>query len=400
MVSKKAAKKILNAYFNLRFPGSFQGLPVFRKSLKQNLNIDISHRALQRLLKSSLYYQVNVTKAKRFKKRPFYSRGVGIEAFTDTVFIGLKPSEENQFKRFIFLMVVDVHSRMMYATQIDGQVKPESLRQAYTRLFKQGMPKFPIIRCDRDPSLNKLAPAYFANQGILLRARRSAHHMIFLEGIIRNVKRKFVQNLRKNEPRSGWTAKKLKRALQDVVYSYNHSESSSHGRTPISVNSPIFDPFLREALYGPQNSLQPFEVFYKEQLKLRKKANTPDAKEKKPNFNEGKDQFKKGSLVYIDYVDDYQVSRKYNVKRGPIYEISEVNTLQRPFLYKLKDIHTEKEAYGWYYGRELARADLSTDLEVEEVLKRKHLKNGKTLIYCKFKHHDSSFNRWIEEGEQ
>ena len=158
MVSKEEAKKILNAYFDLRFPGGYQGIPVFRKSLQQNLNINISHQALQRLLKSSLYYQVNVTTAKRFKKRPFSSRGVGIEAFTDTAFIAIKTDQENQSRRFIFLLAVDVHSRYMYASKIEGQVKPESLKQAFSNLFKQGMPKFPIIRCDRDPSFNKLAP--------------------------------------------------------------------------------------------------------------------------------------------------------------------------------------------------------------------------------------------------
>ena len=141
----------------------------------------------------------------------------------------------------------------------------------------------------------------------MLRARRSVHHMGFLEGIIRNIKRKFIQNLRKNEPRSGWTEKKLERALSDVTYSYNNTVSSSHGRTPASVNSSLFDPFLREALYGHQAKLQPFEVFYKEQLKLRKKANTPDKPSEKPNFDERKDDFKKGSLVYIDYIDDYQI---------------------------------------------------------------------------------------------
>ena len=142
MVSKKLAKKILNAYSDLRFPGSFQGIPVFRKSLKDNRNITISHQALQRLLKSSLHYQVNVTKAKHFKNRPFYSRGVGIECYTDTVFVALRPNEEGRSRRFIFLVTVDVHSRMLYSTKIDGEVKPESLKQAYTRLFKQGMPKF------------------------------------------------------------------------------------------------------------------------------------------------------------------------------------------------------------------------------------------------------------------
>ena len=133
MVSKKLAQKILNAYFDLRFPGSFQGIPVFRKSLQQYLGITISHGALQRLLKSSLHYQVNVTKAKRFKKRPFYSRGVGIEAYTDTVFISLK-SEGQKQARFIFLVVVDVHSRMLYATKIDGQVSPPQIIEA-DRIF-------------------------------------------------------------------------------------------------------------------------------------------------------------------------------------------------------------------------------------------------------------------------
>ena len=130
MVSQKLAKKILNAYYDIRFPGSFGGVPVFRKSLQKNRGITISHRALQRLLKSSLHYQVNVTKAKRFKTRPFYSQGVGIEGFTDTAFIGLKPDGQNNFRRFIFLLVVDVHSRMLYATTIEGEVKPESLKQA------------------------------------------------------------------------------------------------------------------------------------------------------------------------------------------------------------------------------------------------------------------------------
>ena len=63
MVSKKLAKKILNAYYDLRFPGSFGGIPVFRKSLQKNRGITISQQALQRPLKTSLHYQVNVTKA-------------------------------------------------------------------------------------------------------------------------------------------------------------------------------------------------------------------------------------------------------------------------------------------------------------------------------------------------
>ena len=63
----------------------------------------------------------------------------------------------------------------------------------------------PSIQCDQDPYFNKLAATYFTDKGILLRARRSVYHMGLLDGIIKSLKRKFVKNLRKNEPRSGWT---------------------------------------------------------------------------------------------------------------------------------------------------------------------------------------------------
>ena len=60
------------------------------------------------------------------------------------------------------------------------------------------------------------------------------------------------------------------------------------------------------------------------------------------------------------------------------------------------NIKTRKELHGWYYGRELARADLS-DLEIERVLKERMV-GGKKIIYAKFKNHDASFNRWIEKS--
>ena len=91
MVSKKKAKKIINAYYNPRFPGSMGRLPAFNNALKNKLNINISISALQRLLKTaSLHYQVNVILGKHFKHRPFYSRGNFIEACVYPVYINLK----------------------------------------------------------------------------------------------------------------------------------------------------------------------------------------------------------------------------------------------------------------------------------------------------------------------
>ena len=156
-----------------------------------------------------------------------------------------------------------------------------------------------------------------------------------------------------------WTEKRFEAALQDTISSYNATVSSSTGFPPASVNSPEFDPILRERLYGKNTKLQRFETFYTEQLKSWKKANTPRKAPKKANFKEGENDFKKGDSVFVDYEDDKFGRAGYKVQRGPILEISRVNVLTSPYLYKLMNPKTKKELHGWYYGRELARSDLS-----------------------------------------
>ena len=283
---------------------------------------------------------------------------------------------------------------MLYCTKLSS-VNPGNIKKAFSLLIKRGMPIFPIVRCDRDKSINKLANTYFASKGILLLSRRSKHHMGFLEGIIRSLKKKFMKNLRYNKNGKKWTEKRLEKALADVVYSYNHSVSSSHGMTPASCNYPEFDPELRLRLYG-ERKLQRFEDFYEETLNLHRRANTPRKSSSKPNYSEKPDSFKKSDLVYIDFEPPRAGRSAYNVQHGPIHIISRVNVQASPFLYKLKNISTGRELHGWFYGRELASAELS-DLEIERVEKQKTTKDKRKLIYVKYKGLDSSFNRWIEK---
>ena len=92
--------------------------------------------------------------------------------------------------------------------------------------------------------------------------------------------------------------------------------------------------------------------------------------------------------------------RAYEVQRGPLFRIARVNVLASPYLYKLFNMRSEKELYGWFYGFELAKGDLS-DLEVEKVIKEREKKtpSGKKLILVKYKGHDETFNRWIDKSE-
>ena len=401
MVNKKTRAKIIKNYTNLRFPGSYQGVSTFRQSLKDNLNIDVTHKALRKILKSFLPFQVNILKPKKFKKRANYSRGVYIECYCDIVFFPIPTNERNKngtlkTKNFLALFCVDVHSRMLYTTKV-ASVNPECLKKGFNRLFKKGMPTFSIMRVDRDKSLNLLANNYFANKGILLLVRRSIHHMGFMESIIRNVKKKFLKNLMENKNNNEWTEKRLERALADVTYSYNNTKNSKTGFTPASCNFPEFDPELRRRLYKEQK-IERFEDLYTETLRLHKKANTPEKNKNKPNFDESPNSFKRNDLVYIDFKKSRVGNTAYARQRGSIYKISRVNVQSSPYLYKLSSITTGKDLYGWYYGLELGRADLS-DLEIERIISRKTSPDKRKLIKVKFKGLDDSYNRWIEEPD-
>ena len=118
MVKNRLRKLILKKYYDLGFPASFGGLSTFKRALKDKLDIDISHAALRRVLKSSLPYQINVIKSKKFPTRPMYSQGCKIEAFADPLFVNL--DQRDAKKRFVFLILVDVHSRYLYTTKLAG----------------------------------------------------------------------------------------------------------------------------------------------------------------------------------------------------------------------------------------------------------------------------------------
>ena len=398
MVDPKLRKKILKLYYSLRYPGSFQGVNVFRKSLIENSDIHVTEKDLRRILKSSLPYQVNKVKPKKFKTRSQVSKGVGIEAYCDPVFFPYQSMDGDKkvYKNFHALFVCDIHSRYLWTYPLKS-INPHYLKVAFSTLFRNGMPKFSLIRCDLDKSLNTLTNTFFAKNDILLMQRRSLKHMAFLEGVIRNCKRRFVKNLRMAPADQEWTQKKLEAALRDVTFSYNNTESSSHGMKPAECNFPEFDPVLRKKLYGDQK-LERFETLYTQILERNQEANTP-REESEDNFKEGPNDFKKDDIVYIDFKERNVGSRAYAVRRGPLYRVSRVNVLADPYLYKLSSLTNEREQAGWYYGRELTKGNLS-DLEVEHVVKVREKKtpSGKKLIKVKYKDHDDSFNRWIERS--
>ena len=75
---------------------------------------------------------------------------------------------------------------------------------------------------------------------------------------------------------TGWTEKRLKVALADMVKSYNNTKNSKTGLTPASCNFPEFDPILREINCGVLEE-KPMLTYLKEM-----KLSSLDEREYKP----------------------------------------------------------------------------------------------------------------------
>lgn len=282
--------------------------------------------------------------------------------------------------RWPFLLVVDTTSRYIYTFSL-RVVSPPEVRKAFLHLFRNGMPYFPILRMDRDVTIKSLR-SFFEKKDMLIRPKRGIHKLSLLEPLMKVLKRKLIRHLKKHP--EDYSDGRRRDILQEATHSINNTVSSSHGRTPAQVNSPMMDPFLRKVLY-PNHKIQPFDVFLTEQLKLQKKVNTEDPVGKK-NMKEGPKDFRVNQTVYIDFESDGKLGRRYGIQRGKIYRVHRVETSSDPWLYQLKDLHN-RIIDGFFYGSELAHADLD-DLEVDKVIRKKKTADGRMLALVSFKGYD------------
>ena len=91
-VSKKKVNRILKIHKELRNSGSLLAATNFRKSLKQQFNIDISKAQLEKILRGDPQHLKYLIRPKRFPRRHYYSSGVGLEGLCDIVYLHLQKS--------------------------------------------------------------------------------------------------------------------------------------------------------------------------------------------------------------------------------------------------------------------------------------------------------------------
>ena len=120
---------------------------------------------------------------------------------------------------------------------------------------------------------------------------------MWLEPIIKTLKKKIIQHLRRQPQRKVYSSELLKKYLKEAVTSYNNTISNSHKITPKEAHNIELDPWHRKVQF-PKEKLIPFDRWYTAELKRQKKANTPNKKARE-NFDEK--VFRLGDHVFIDW---------------------------------------------------------------------------------------------------
>ena len=377
-LTKAQIRTILTKYFDLKFAGSFQSIKKFQEALERKLDLKVSLRKLTEILKNNAFYQTHVTRPKKYLVRKFSSRGCGLLAHADPCYLQL-PTKEI----FKFLTVCDSLSKMVYG-HVLKEVNPKELKMAFTALFKSPhyMSYYPVLVVDLDKSLSTLARPFFSSRHMLLRQKRGPQKLGYLEPVIRVLKKKLIQNIRRNK-RKYYSEKLLKTMLKEAVDSYNDTINSSHGHRPRQVHHPFFDPYLRKVQYGDE-PLVPFDRWYVEEMGRQKKVNTARPPQSKGNIKQDPNKYRVGDRVYIEY-EPNSVARSYFQRRRKVMKVVRVDTRSKPYIYQVAD-EQDRTARGYFYGAELSY--FPQNLQIQKIIRRKRGANGKMFGFAKFKDYD------------
>ena len=347
MVKSSTIKKVLKSYYDLEFSHSYGGLRSFFNAFREAYpRIKISFKEMKHVLQSEILYQTHKSRPSPILDRAIYSLGTGIECYIDTAFTRYGDTHE---KTLYWLIAQDIFSKFCYTTCIpEGpKINTESMTRALKRLFRQGLPKFNIVRCDLDSVFAACKPL-FAKRGTLLQVRRGKHYLSILDSTIKQFERKLSQFFLRRPNANP------KKALRAVTKGYNGSTHSRHTYAPNQVNSPLFDPILRHIMFPKHKQLEPFDKFLRRNLRLQKKVNTPSLTQNlAPGYKWR--EWRVGDRCLVNFSSKMALTRGYNVKRGLIMEIAQIFTQFTPYIYKLRYHSTKKLVPGYYGASELFR---------------------------------------------
>lgn len=356
-------KYLTDKYFDITWPGSFQG----SKKVSEQLKID-GFKVKRTLIQSWLDKQEVYALHKRIKKN-FVRGRVLVNSVLDQFDCDLAfmPGFEKENNNFIgFILAVDVLSRKIFTELIKNKT-PKEMLKCLTSIFKTSKPK--VLRTDRGKEWDNIKVKQFLKKNnVKLVLSTSDFKANYAEAAIKTLKSRLFKNMTySNTPI--WYNK-----LNDIVTSYNNTVHSAHGFKPNNVTK--------------ENA---FLVQYQEYKRRPNKSKLP--------LNPKPYKFSIGQSVRINYLKD-QFHRQYHITfSGEIFKIHRRYRRQGIPVYILKE-YDDSVLEGAFYGSQLIAVPDSEDsiFKIEKILTSRK-KAGQKQFLIQWKYYPKKYNSWVFEKD-
>jgi transposase InsO family protein len=355
---EKRKETLLNKiYYNPKHDASFGGLEkLYRAARATKNNLNISRNDVREWLRSQETYTLHKPVRKNYPRTRVFVAGIDDQFEAD---LGDFQSLSAQNDNYRFLLVcIDCFSKYAWVRAVKNKTGPV-VTSAFRDILEQGrVPNY--LHTDQGTEfLNSHFRKLMRQYGIQFFTTNSETKASIAERFIRTLKQKIYRY---------FTAENTVRyidALQDIVFSYNHTLHRSIKEIPANVTRK--NEFkVRQTLYG-EKKLNPKFKFNVGDLVKISKTRRPFEKA----YNQG-------------WTEENFTIAKQIARNPPVY--------------KIKDFGNEI-LDGIFYETELQKVVKKDDVYRVDSILRTRTRNGRKQYLVSWKNYPTKFNSWVDEKD-
>ena len=369
-------KQLANLYYAAGDPASYGGIERLYERA-QGLGIPADRQRVRRFLTEQVTYALHKPALHKYKRNQTLVAQKDDQWQADLADMR-QVSKDNGGNNYI-LTCIDILSRYAWAVPVRTKGAGHMVA-AMRELFKMAAPRKPKrIQTDKGVEFyNTRVRKFLRDQGVELFSTNSDHKASVVERFNRTLKSRIYKHF------TAWSTHRYVNVLQDILYSYNHSQHRTIGRRPVDVMTQEDDNDVWRRVYYDSKEAQ-----------LRRADRYPTNTDNIANVGEHvrlsrwKGQFEKGYMPNWSR-EHYEVTNAKGPRRGG---------MPRP-VYKLQDTLGE-ELLGVCYPEELQYVPekASRVLQIERVLRKRRAQLGQNESLVKFEGWPDKFNRWLTDAE-
>ena len=342
----------MEAYFNVRSPGSYGGVQALYRLMKGKK----TRKQVADWLARQDAYTLHRPIRRRFPRRKVSARDIDYLWQADLVDM-THLADHNDGYRYI-LTVIDVFSKFAWAVALKKK-DARTVAEAFESIIDERKPS--KLQTDKGKE--------FVNT--FFQGKLHDHGIQFYVSQNEDIKASVVERFNRTLKTKMWkffthhSTYRYVDVLNDMIHSYNNTFHRTIGQTPSSVKEENVNK-IRQRMYGSTD------------VRSRVKLKVGD----KVRISKTRHVFDKGYLP--NWTEE-------------IFTVSEAIATSPP-TYKIIDYGGE-EVKGNFYDKELQKIDKKDDVYKVEKILRTRRKNGVKEYFVKWKGYPDKFNSWVTEAD-